>query len=347
MRTPKVILLAALCSAAFTNADAQASVKAKPITTKSAAAKPTAAVKAAPVATEKKADSLPAVPVKTLPSINLDKYLSNSSEEAAIKEIDGLYANTRFNSIENIENVLYNRKFNLVYHLIQSYGVTPDVNYLYHLNKYDFVCGVGLKRTKDVSPACAQPRVYQTNPDSENKVKLAGLILQKGVQADYLSVARCISKNEVELFKVLYLNLQQTKPDAVNGERLLVDAADAGTLDIVKFLLDQNVSANATDRPTAPQDSKFYALYRSVKYPEIFTLLVEKGADIRVKGYGSTTPIIHAAREGCIEVLQYLLQQGVDPYEVQGNMSAYDMAKKFNEKNKKEVLELFKKAKAK
>ena len=282
---------------------------------------------------------------KELPSINLDKYIT-VDDATAISELDNTYPNTVIGSIENFEKLLYSRKFNLVAHVIEKFGVKPTQDYLRSLNQYNFVCGVGLKRTKDVSPACLQPKVYTTNPDSENKVKLATLILSKGVTADYYAASGCIGKNELELFKVLYANMVKTEPNSFNGEKLLVDAADMGCYDIVKYLLETNVNPNGYDHFSEQQDSRFYAIYRAVKYPEIFYLMVDKGAEINIKGYKNTTPIIHAAREGCLEVLQYLLDKKIDPNEKQGDMSAVDMAKKFNQKNKKEVLDLFKKYKA-
>jgi hypothetical protein len=296
---------------------------------------------------QKKIDTVPVVPKKVITSINLDKYLSYQSEELAIREIDSLYSNTIFTKIENSQGLLFNRKFNLIYHLIDKYEVKPGIDYLYDLNKYDFVCGVGLKRSKAVSPACLQPRVYVTNLESENKVKLAALILTKGIKADFESVKGCIGKNEVELFKLLYTNLVKENFNSTYGEKLLVDACDYGCYDIVKYLLENKVSPNGYDHTVEQQDFKFYAIYRAVKYPEIFFFLIEKGADINIKGYRNTTAIIHAAREGCIEVLQYLLDKGIDPNEKQGDLSAYDMAKKYNQKNKKEVIELFKKYKNK
>ena len=288
-----------------------------------------------------------ASPKNNLPSINLDKYI-NMPEDVAIKEIDGLYPNTSFTAIENVSNILYNRRFNLVYHLIDKYNVKPTVDYLYDLNKYDFVCGVGLKRTKDVSPTCKQPKVFQDNQDSDAKVKLAGLILSKGIRADFLSAQRCVRKNEFPLFKLLYESLIKGQTSNVDGEKLLVDAVDAGCYDMVKYLLDNNISAKCHDHSGGKdiQDA-FYAIYRAVPFPEIFFLLVEHGADITVQGYSGTTPIVHAAREGCTEVLQYLLDKGIDPYEIHGNMSAYDMAKKYNLKNSKEATSLFKKYKKK
>jgi Ankyrin repeats (3 copies) len=304
--------------------------------TKPASSSKTISTKKITPVVAKKVEEFPVVKKTILPSINLDKYLAYPSEEIAIHEIDSLYPNTIITQIENCENVLYSRKFDLVYHLIDKFETTPTIDYLYNLNKFDFVCGVGLKRTKVVSPACVQPKIYATNIESEKKVKLATLILTKGIKTDLLAVNRCVAKNELELFEVLYANLKQNDASPSNGEKLLVEASDQGCYDIVKFLLENNVSPNGADQ-------SFYAIYRSVKYSEIFFLLTEKGADVNIKGYAGTTPIIHAAREGCIEVLQYLLDKGISPYEKQGTLTAYEMAKKYNEKNRKEVIALLKK----
>lgn len=287
------------------------------------------------------------VPKKVVPSIDLDKYLSYPSEAAAIREIDSLYPNTIIEKIENPQKALYERKFELVYHLIEQFEVKAGVDYLHNLNQYNFVCGVGLKRSKVVSPACLQPITYVANIESDNKVKLANLILTRGVKADFISVSMCVGKNELALFKLLYNNFSKETNSSIDGEKLLVAACGSGSYDIVNYLLENNISPNAYDHSVEKQDFKFYAIYKSVKYPEIFSLLTEKGADINIKGYRNTTPIIHAARDGCIEVLQYLLDKGIDPYEKQGDLSAYEMAKKFNQTNKKEVVKLIEKYKNK
>jgi hypothetical protein len=286
----------------------------------------------------------PVKPKNVVASINLDKYIT-TNDATAFQEIDSTYKNSQIINIENVEKLMTNRKFDLIRYIVEKYEATPDINYLYYLNTYNFVCGVGLKRTKTVSPACAEAKNYETNKESEAKVKLAEAILKKGVKADFLAVERCIGKNELELFKLLYTNLNLNNNDFINGERLLVEACDYGMFDIVKYLIDNKVSANAYDHSVEIVNNKFYAIYRSVKYLEIFNLLIENGADYNKKGYNGTTPIIHAAREGCTEVIQYLLDKGIDPYEKQGNLSAYEMAKKYNEKNKKEVIELLKKYK--
>jgi Ankyrin repeat len=333
----------------YTQAQTKPSTAKKPTTAAKPANPPRpAVVKTAmqePVPVKK--DTVVVVPKKVLPSLNIDKYISYPSEEAAIREIDSLYPNTVIGQIENPQNALLNGKFELVYHLLNKYEVMPGLDYLHNLNKYDFVCGVGLKRTKDVSPACAQPKVYLPNPTSDSKAKLARMVLSRGVKADYNSVSMCVGKNELELFKVLYASLTKENNTTVDGEKLLVEASDYGCYDIVKYLLDNNVSPNAYDHSVEQQDFKFYAIYRAVKYPEIFFLLTDKGADINIQGYRNTTTIIHAAREGCIEVLQYLLDKGISPYEKQGDMTAYEMAKKYNQKNKKEVVQLLEKYKSK
>jgi hypothetical protein len=282
------------------------------------------------------------IPKKIIPIINLDSYAKTEDEQAVIKELDSLYPNTIITAIDNVYTLFYHRKFDVLKHLITKFEVKPTADYLVNLNTYDFVCGVGLKRKKDYSPACVPAKVYETNKESERKIILAQLILDKGIKANSNALNSCIGKNEFELFKLLYQHFDNVTSKEIEGEKLMVSAADYGCFDFVKYLLENNISANAYDHSVEEQGFKFYALYRSVKYPEIFNLLVEKGADINVQGYAGTTTIIHAAREGCTEVIQYLLDKKIDPYEVHGNMSAYDMAKKYNKKNKKEVLELFK-----
>ncbi len=81
-----------------------------------------------------KSQAQPAASPKTIchPSISISTL--NMSDDAAIKEIDGLYPNTGFTAIENVSNILYKRKFNSVDHLIDRYYVKPTIDYLYDLN---------------------------------------------------------------------------------------------------------------------------------------------------------------------------------------------------------------------
>jgi Ankyrin repeats (3 copies) len=294
----------------------------------------------------------PVKPKNMLKDINLSKYVAIENEQTAIDELDELYPNTVFTSASNVGTLLQQKKINLVKHLINKFELTPTPDIFQYLHpSQPFVCGVGLKRKKDYSPACLQVKVYEHSNESQQKLEMANFLLYKGVKPDYKSLACCIVRNELEIFKVLFNNYSiqnyfdcETPKDIV-AERLMETAADCGMIDFVKFLLENNVSANAHNHSGLNQDDNFYALYRSVKYPEIFDLLVKNGADINVVGYCNTTVILHAAREGCVEVVQYLLDQKIDPYQMHGKWSAYDMAKKNNEKNKKEILELLKKYK--
>jgi Ankyrin repeats (3 copies) len=341
----KQTLIAAFLFASLNTTFAQVKKSTVDVTKKTAAAKPVTGLKKENTAAVNKPEETvkeTVIPKKVMPVINLDIYAKNEDEQAVIKELDSLYPNTIITAIDNVYNLFYNRKFDVLKHLITKFEVKPTADYLVNLNTYDFVCGVGLKRKKDYSPACVPVKVYETNKESERKIALAQLIIDKGVKASSNALNSCIGKNEFELFKLLYQNFDNATSKEIEGEKLMVSAADYGCFDFVKYLLENNISANAYDHSVEEQGFKFYALYRSVKYPEIFNLLVEKGADINVQGYAGTTTIIHAAREGCTEVIQYLLDKKIDPYEVHGNMSAYDMAKKYNKKNKKEVLELFK-----
>jgi ankyrin repeat protein len=124
--------------------------------------------------------------------------------------------------------------------------------------------------------------------------------------------------------------------DKSTCEKWMVMAADLGHIDFIKFFLEKGFSASAKDH------MDFYAFYRAVKYPDIFFLLAEHGVDVQAVGYAGTTAIIHAAREGCTEVIQYLLEKGVNPEIKYGNFTAIEVAKEHNKKNSKEVVKLLK-----
>lgn len=273
---------------------------------------------------------------QSIPVLNAYEF-ADMDEKTAISELKKKYPNTTFDSVDGLYNYFFKTKFDFIKELLISYGVKPQ-GFLQNLNASEFVCGVGLKPKKDNSPACGEVIPYQSNPVSEKKVELARIIMEKGEMPDDKALELCVYKNELDLFKVL-LEKTAKQPDPSSYARWMETAADKGYVDFVKYFISKGISANSND------GGGFYVIYRAVKYPEIFHYLIEQGADINVIGYKDMHVIVHAAREGCTEVIQYLLEKGADPNKKYGNMSAIEMAQKYNQKNGKEVVSLMKKYK--
>jgi ankyrin repeat protein len=268
-----------------------------------------------------------------LENVDISTYCYGD-ETKAIEAFDAEYNGKTIQTISEPASLFSNKRYRFVKNLLVKHKVKP-VNFLDVINASNWICGVGLKRVKDVSTACKQSLVYVENEESKIKMELAELIINQGEKPSIDAFRGCVYKNEFALFK-LFTKVNGGLVDTKSCEEMLVEAADYGHIDIIKFLLDNNISANAT------QTSTFYALFRAVKYPEIFFLLIEKGADYNIVGYSETTTIIHAAREGCTEVLQFLIDKGINPEEKHGNLNAIEMAKKFNKKNGSEVVKLLK-----
>src|SRR5262245_7837153 len=113
------------------------------------------------------------------------------------------------------------------------------------------------------------------------------------------------------------------------GETALMEAARAGKLDAAKGLLDAGADVNAKEN-WGGQSAIMWAAAQS--QPEMIKLLASRGADVNAQGVirqwerkviteprpkdmnkGGFTPLIYAAREGCVECAKQLIASGADP----------------------------------
>lgn len=268
-----------------------------------------------------------------VPVVSIYDY-TNMDEKTTIAALEKKYPQAVIKKVEGMHHLFVSQKYEIIRKLVVDYEVKPE-GFLQSLNSSQFVCGVGLKTKKDDSPTCKDIIKYETNPVSLQKMELAKIFMQKGELPDDKAFEMCVAKNELELFK-LFVEKNGKMPEKSVCESFMESAAYRGYFDFVKYFIDNGISANA-------KDGDFYALYRAVQYPDIFFYLIEKGADINVIGYGGSHVITHAAREGCIEVIKFILEKGVDPEKPYGKLSAIEMAQKHNEKNSREVVSLLKK----
>lgn len=119
-------------------------------------------------------------------------------------------------------------------------------------------------------------------------------------------------------------------PNAKNpeGETPLMSVARAGNVEGAKRLLDAGADVNATER-WGGQSALMWAAAQSQS--DMVKLLVEHGADLDARGavrrwerkvireprpkdmnQGGFTPLLYAAREGCIECARHLVEGGAD-----------------------------------
>src|SRR5215469_14328161 len=113
------------------------------------------------------------------------------------------------------------------------------------------------------------------------------------------------------------------------GETPLMEAARAGKLDAAKLLLDAGADVNAKEN-WGGQSAIMWAAAQS--QPEMIKLLASRGADVNTHiivhqwerkviteprpkdmNKGGFTPLLYAAREGCVECAKNLIAAGADP----------------------------------
>jgi ankyrin repeat protein len=112
------------------------------------------------------------------------------------------------------------------------------------------------------------------------------------------------------------------------GQTLLMAVARTGRLDTAKLLLEKGANANAVES-WGGQSALMWAA--SQQQPEMIALLLEHGADVNARGkdhdwprfvtseprtkpldLGGFTPLLYAAREGCVACVTALLDGGAD-----------------------------------
>ena len=200
--------------------------------------------------------------------------------------------------------------------------------FLLFLSGVHFIMAQSLQM--DYSNPCAPPNNFQ---DSKINSDYYELISSKPIKELKASNYReAIYSNNLKLFRYL---LQNTSFyfDENNLYQDFTFAISNSRLEIVKLFFEHTkVNPNITN------STKFYAIYRSVRCLEILKLLIEKGADPNVVGYKNTRALDHALREGCTEVITYLLQ---NHFPKDGIIDRADLLQ-HNKRNKKEVAKLIK-----
>jgi ankyrin repeat protein len=188
-------------------------------------------------------------------------------------------------------------------------------------------------------------RYYKSNPDVEKNIDLAKYLLSKGAELESKNKGQSpwelvVKHNELDILK-FYVEYNNNEIPEEMHSVVMMEACDQKNYDIVKYLLEIGVSGNQEDK------NNFAALARAADSPEIAKLLLENGAKINKVGYLGTTPIMHAAREGCVEVVKLFIDNGAD-ISIKSNKGydAIKYAKKFNDKETKdEIITLLKNAK--
>ena len=84
----------------------------------------------------------------------------------------------------------------------------------------------------------------------------------------------------------------------LSGETALMAAAEKGSLDAVKLLLDHGANVNAKE----PQEGQTAIIWAAAeKHSDILKVLLEHGADVRARTNSGFTPLLFAAQQGDTE----------------------------------------------
>ncbi len=105
----------------------------------------------------------------------------------------------------------------------------------------------------------------------------------------------------------------EAAPAKTAADEELIYRASLGRADDIKLLIEKNANPNVIDKNGVPV--LFLAVNR--KDPEamnVVTALLDSGAKINTKDSNGQTALYHAARNGNPEMVQYLLDRGVDYY---------------------------------
>jgi hypothetical protein len=97
----------------------------------------------------------------------------------------------------------------------------------------------------------------------------------------------------------------------------LFDAVEKGQTELVRDLLRQGadvdvrgIAGKDTPYPTKEWTPLLVASYKG--YTKIAAILLENGADIHARNYGTRTPLMLAAEKGHVEIVKMLIAKGVD-----------------------------------
>lgn len=135
--------------------------------------------------------------------------------------------------------------------------------------------------------------VWRHDPDLAEKVRLGEELMEAVVEGDIKKVG-----------SLLDAGLDVNKTTDTNGRIALSHAAEAGQVEMAKFLLSQGAKVNAFDRLASP-------LYQAVDtgHLEVVRLFLSNKAKVNAKlPHSEQTAIFAAARNGSVEIMRELLK---------------------------------------
>lgn len=252
-------------------------------------------------------------------------------ENVAIIKFDKEYKNLKISEqSDNLAPFFILNRYKFVDHILDNYKIKTD-DYLSLINYSKFVCGLGLKNNNIDENPCKEVVKYVPIPE---KITIAEKLIKLGEKPLKENFESCLFKNDIELFKLYNKHYGNIFLEKEYCEEMLVNAADFGYIDFIKYFLSQGVSINGKQRD-------FPAFFRTVNKPELFNFFLDNGADIQVENeYGNA--LMQAGGSGCTTVIKILLNKGLDPNKKYKEGNVFDYVKKSKLSNKNEILNILK-----
>jgi Ankyrin repeats (3 copies)/Ankyrin repeat len=97
------------------------------------------------------------------------------------------------------------------------------------------------------------------------------------------------------------------------GMSALAIACQDDNEDVVRYLIDHGADVNAHSKGQQTDRTALIAAASNGAHLAIAQLLVDKGADVNIRGELGWTALIWAAQEGSVDCVKYLLSKGADP----------------------------------
>jgi len=154
--------------------------------------------------------------------------------------------------------------------------------------------------------------MYAVDVENEN---IIDTLIEKSKSLDHIISGLCFASKmgELQMVKLIIEKTKIKNIDLVNEtdelkKTALMYAADSGSEEIIKFLIENN--ADLTKENKFGQNALSYAIHN--KNQKIFNLLVAKGADKNFQNNTGKTELMLACENNNIEIVEFLLTNDVD-----------------------------------
>jgi len=236
-----------------------------------------------------------------------------------------------------VENNLVKGMINDDFLYYPNGGVWPGWNG-FSMTKDDFEKELNyVLSTITVTPPCRPVVRYKNSKLVEKKFNNVLTRYNKGEKFDYFDFSDAIENNNLPLVKFFIDSCSLLQNEKLSN--LVSTSCEYGFYDIAMLFFDSGVDVKIQTY------GNMSLMEKSVYYPKLLKEIHKRGGEINRKGYFGLTPLMHAVRDGCLESIKYLLDNGAD-LSLKNNkgLTAYDYLK-YNKKNKNDVLALLNKYK--